>query len=412
MPERADFSAIRKSTPRHKWWLTSPSTLALGVACATLFGASAAYADPVPAPSFAGPLVPNPDAIALEAGPFGQVLVSGQVTGIGVAQTNATHAGGIGNRDGFVDISNAQVQFQTTLGPLQFYVQTGIYSIPSLGTSYLKATEATEQLFGPVPVAYAKAVVSPELSVSAGLLPTMVGAESTFTFQNVNIERGLLWNQEPAISRGVQVNYAKGAVSAAVSLNDGYFSGKLNWLSGTLSYAFDSSNSLSFVGAGALSRNDKSSFATPLAQNNSSIFNLIYTHTSGPLTLTPYLQYSHVGRDDQLGINRSADTYGGALLVKYAIDKEWSLGARAEYLKTSGGRCGSDASCAPTNLLYGPGSSAWSLTFTPTYQKGIFFARGEVSYTRIGNLEAGFGFGRDFDRRDQVRALIETGILF
>ncbi|WP_164055912.1 outer membrane beta-barrel protein, partial [Serratia marcescens] len=72
----------------------------------------------------------------------------------------------------------------------------------------------------------------------------------------------------------------------------------------------------------------------------------------------------------------------------------------------------SDASCAPTNLLYGPGSSAWSLTFTPTYQKGIFFARGEVSYTRIGNLEAGFGFGRDFDRRDQVRALIETGILF
>jgi hypothetical protein len=34
-----------------------------------------------------------------------------------------------------------------------------------------------------------------------------------------------------------------------------------------------------------------------------------------------------------------------------------------------------------------------------------------VSYTRIGNLEAGFGFGRDFDRRDQVRALIETGIL-
>ena len=256
MPGRADFSAIRKSTPRHKRWLTSPSTLALGVACATLFGASAAYADPVPAPSFAGPLVPNPDAIALEAGPFGQVLVSGQVTGIGVAQTNATHAGGIGNRDGFVDISNAQVQFQTTRGPLQFYVQTGIYSIPSLGTSYLKATEATEQLFGPVPVAYAKAVISPELSVSAGLLPTMVGAESTFTFQNVNIERGLLWNQEPAISRGVQVNYAKGAVSAAVSLNDGYFSGKLNWLSGTLSYAFDSSNSLSFVGAGALSRND------------------------------------------------------------------------------------------------------------------------------------------------------------
>ncbi|MFT0875918.1 outer membrane beta-barrel protein [Rhodopseudomonas sp. G2_2311] len=371
-----------------------------------------ANADPLPSPSFSGPLVPNPQPFTVDAGPFGSVAITGQVSGIGTLQTNANHAGGIGNQDGFVDLSNGQIEIQTTQGPLQFYVQAGAYSLPSLGSSYLQATKATDQLFGPVPVAYAKGVITPELSVMAGLLPTMVGAESTFTFQNVNIERGLLWNQEPAVSRGVQVNYAHGPVSAAISLNDGYFSGKLNWLSGTLGYAIDSSSSISFVGAGSLSRNDKSSVATPVAQNNSSIFNLIFTHTSGPLTLTPYLQYSHVGRDDRLGINRPADTYGGALLVKYTLNSEWSVGGRAEYLKTTGGTCGADANCMPTNLLYGAKSDAWSLTLTPTYQKGVFFARGELSYTRIGGLQSGSGFGRDFNQRDQVRGLIETGILF
>lgn len=380
--------------------------------CSAVFVPQVANADPVPTPSFAGPLVPNPDPVTIDAGPFGEVAVTGQVSGISVLQSHATHSGGIGNRDAFVDLSNAQVEIQSTTGPLQFYVQAGAYSLPSLGSAYLRATKATDQLYGPVPVAYAKAAISPELSISGGLLPTVIGAESTFTFQNMNIERGLLWNQEPAISRGVQVNYARGPVTAAVSLNDGYFSGKFNWLSASLSYLIDGSNTVTLIGAGSLSRSSTSSTATPVLQNNSRIFNVIYSHTSGPLTLTPYFQYSHVERDTRLGIDRSASTYGGAVLAKYTFDRHWSLAARGEYLKTTGGTCGSDPNCAPANLLYGVKSDAWSLTATPTYQSGIFFVRGELSYTRIGNLAAGAGFGRNFDRRNQARALVETGLLF
>ena len=380
--------------------------------CSVVLLPQPANADPVSAPSFAGPLVANPDPVVIDAGWLGQVSVTGQVSGIGVLQSHASHSGGIGNRDGFVDVSNAQVEIQTTTGPLQFYVQAGAYSLPSLGTAYLRATQATDQLYGPVPVAYAKAMISPELSVSGGLLPTMIGAESTFTFQNMNIERGLLWNQEPAISRGVQLNYARGPVSAAISLNDGYFSGKLNWLSASLSYAIDGSNTITLVGAGSLSQNSKSSAATPLLQNNSRIFNVIYSHTSGRLTITPYLQYSHVDRDVRLGIDRAANIYAGAVLMKYTFNQNWSLAARGEYLKTTGGTCGSEPDCAPTNLLYGAKSDAWSVTATPTFQSGIFFVRGELSYTRIGNLAAGAGFDRNFDRRSQARAAIETGFLF
>lgn len=381
-------------------------------ACGTLLTNNAASADPVGSPSFSGPLTPNAKPLTVDAGPFGEVTVTGQLSGIAMAQSHVTSATGTVTSHTVGDVSNAQIEIQTTSGPLQFYVQAGAYALPSLGTPYVRSGKALNQLYGPIPVAYVKAVISPEISITAGLLPTMVGAESTFTFQNMNIERGLLWNQEPAISRGAQVNFAHGKLSAAVSFNDGYYSGKFNWLSGALSYAIDSSNTITLVGASSLSRSRHSSSATPVAQNNGAIFNIIYTYTKGPLTLTPYLQYNRVGRDDALEITRSAETYGGALLAKYSLSNHFSLAARGEYLKSSGRGCGGVLDCTPTNLLYGPHSDAWSLTFTPTYQKGVFFARAEASYTRIGNLSPGSGFGQDFKKRDQARALVETGFLF
>ncbi len=62
-------------------------------------------------------------------------------------------------------------------------------------------------LFGDALVAYAKIAPFDNVSISAGKLPTLIGDEYTFTFQNMKFQRGLLWNQEPAISDGVQVNY-------------------------------------------------------------------------------------------------------------------------------------------------------------------------------------------------------------
>ncbi len=329
-----------------------------------------------------------------------------------MAQSHVTNAPGTLTSSTAGDVSNAQIEIQTTKGPVQFYLQAGAYSLPSLGTPYLRSGSALTQLYGAVPVAYAKVVVSPDVFITGGFLPTLVGAESTFTFQNLNVERGLLWNQEPAVSRGVQVNYAHGKVSAAISVNDGYFSGKFNWVSGTLGYTFDASNSITLVGAGSVSRSFHSTYATPLNQNNGSIFNIIYNYSSGALTLTPYLQYNRVSHDDVLGINKSADVFGAAVLAKYTLSGGFSLAGRAEYLKSGGSLCGAQAQCVDTNLLYGPHSDAFSLTFTPTYQKGIFFARAEASYTKIGTLGSGSGFGAAADRTDQFRGMLEAGFLF
>ncbi len=44
------------------------------------------------------------------------------------------------------------------------------------------------------------------------------GRGYTFTFQNTNIHRGVLWNQENAVNKGVQLNYASGPLSISASV--------------------------------------------------------------------------------------------------------------------------------------------------------------------------------------------------
>jgi hypothetical protein len=144
-----------------------------------------------------------------------------------------------------------------------------------------------------------------------------------------------------------------------------------------------------------------------LALDNSQQYNLIFSHNSGPLTLTPYVQYTYVPAVPQIGILHSASTIGVALTAKYSLTPVFSLGGRAEYISSSGSGGGE-----ATNLLYGPGSKAWSLTFTPTYQFKIFYLRGEVSYVRATNPTPGFAFGQLGLAASQTRAMIETGALF
>ena len=130
----------------------------------------------------------------------------GAISGMGMLQTNPVP----GNHTATGDAPSALVWLQNSEGPFQFFTMAGGYSFPTLGTPYFHMPKITGDTFGPVPVAYGKLVATDELSVQFGKLPTLIGAEYAFTFQNMNIERGLLWNQEPIISRGIQGNYVSG----------------------------------------------------------------------------------------------------------------------------------------------------------------------------------------------------------
>ena len=379
---------------------TSDQAGATAAAPAAAPDASPTAPTALPTPATSGPLVLQPP-INFEAGPLGKYSVNGIVSGFGLFQNNAV----AGNNPQEGAFSNAQIFFQKATGWFQLYVQAGAYDIPALGSAFLSNSNTNSELYGPVPVAYAKLVVGKGTNILVGILPTLIGAEYTFDFQNMQIERGLLWNQENAINRGVQVNQTMGKFTASLSYNDGFYSNRWNWLTGSLTYT-NGPHSIAFIGGGNLGQTNWQSLVTPI-QNNSMIYNLIYTYTKGNWVIQPYVQYTDVPTNLKAGIPQGASTWGAAILATRLLKRGFSLTGRWEYIGQSGTR-GSDAA----NLMYGPGSTAWSFTLTPTYQYKKIFTRTDISYVSVGNITPGLAFGALGTKPSQTRGVVELGFLF
>jgi hypothetical protein len=355
-------------------------------------------------PAMTGPLVANPNPMSTDTGDLGTYYFTGAISGLALFQTEPV----LGDNHTALDLSNAHFIVQKTDGLLQFYAHGGLYTFPTLGTPYFHVAKTTGDTFGLFPAGYIKFVPNDTFSIQAGKLFTLIGAEYCFTFQNMNIERGLLFNQEPIMSRGVQGNYTMGPVAFSLSLNDGFYSEAYNWLSGSAAWTINKENTLTLAAAGNLDRTTKSTFVTPLAQNNSTIVNLIYTYNAAPWTITPYFQYTNVPANAALGFGQDASTWGGAVLANYSINDNWNLAGRGEYIGSSG----SPAKGAANLLGYGAGSSALSFTLTPTYQQGVFFARTDFSVVQLFDTAAGSAFGKAGNTKTQGRVVLETGIVF
>jgi hypothetical protein len=373
-------------------WVAGAAAASLGLASATI-----AHADPLSSPAMTPPLASNANPASFDTG-LGKIYFSGQLTALGISQSNPIP----GDKKSRLDLSNAQLELQKTDGVFQFYVQGGVYSTPSLGTPYFKANDLPGLSYKAIPVAYVKIAPSANFNIMAGKLPTLIGAEYTFTFQNMNIARGLLWNQEPAISRGVQANITQGPWAVSLSVNDGYYSNRFTTGSALVAYTLSKTDTLAFAATGQFKKTSKAGFATPVAQNNGDMFNLIWTHTDGDLMVVPYLQYGHTPKSATAGLPTSGSTFGAAVLAKYNFTPMFSLAGRAEYTSSSGN----------FPLLYGPKSKAMSLTATPTWQFKTFFIRGELNYTKLDKMAPGAGFGSTGAKDTQTRAMVETGFLF
>ena len=382
--------------------------------------APAAPTSPLTAPSYAGPLVQNPEPLHADLIGLGTVYLTGAVSGIGLFQSNPigsvfNPAGKLlgSDRNNTVDLSNGFAIIQKIDGPVQFYAQVGAYSLPALGVNYnqtQRAGDTSRYYFGPLPEAYLKIAPMDNFSVSGGNLPSLIGNESTFTFQNMNIERGLLWNLEPAISRGVQANLTTGPVAWAVSVNDGFYSSNISWITGLATWTIDPANTLAVAAGGNFDGNTKTnSIAAPYVLNNSTVLNVIYTYNAAPFTISPYFQFTNNGHNAAItGATKDAQTWGGAILANYNINDNWNLAGRFEYVSSSGNL--TDGSANP--LGFGPGSSAYSFTVTPTWQSGIYFGRLEGSYVNVQDIAPGFGFGKSGNSKDQARLVVEVGVLF
>ena len=371
---------------------------------------AAAAPAPLSTPSMSGPLATG-IAHELPAGPFGKIEITGTLSGMALFGNNPVAPG----EEGHVDLSNAQIFIQKTSGWFQFYLQGGVYDLPAVGTLFAKATDTTKGTYGPFPVGYVK-LVKGNFNVEIGSLPTLIGDEYTFTFQNMNIERGLLWNQEPAVSRGVQINDTYKKLTLSFSWNDGFYSDRYTSLSGLLAYAINGANTLTFAAGGNAGTYVRTGPAngfgvTPTYQNNEQVYNLIYTYTKGAITISPYYQYTVVKSNDAVYLTPGAHTNGGAILANYNFKHGISFSVRPEYIKSSGSIATNEANL----LTYGPGTGAFTFTATPTWVKDAFFLRGDLSFVHVTNFTAGpteFAFGLGGTHANQTRGVIEAGFLF
>ncbi|MGD0096334.1 MAG: outer membrane beta-barrel protein [Terracidiphilus sp.] len=361
-------------------------------------------AAPAPLSTFVltGPLTWLPPA-TFDAGPLGKLSVNGIVTGYSAFQNNSVP----GDDSAQATLSNGQVFIQKADGKFQYYIQAGVYTMPTLGVPFINAQTTVNSFYGPVPVAYLKWQAGKNTQFLLGSLPTLMGAESTFTYQNFNIERGIVWNQENAVNRGIQVNQTLGKyLSASVSWNDGYYSSRYSWLSGSLTLT-KGPHTFVYDGMGNLGQTVYETAATPI-QNNGYMHAVIYTYTKGPWIISPYFQYGNLPTNAKVGVVKATSATGGAINVSYAFKSGFSFPVRVEYLTSSG----STTDRSVNMLGYGPGSGGVTFTATPTYQKGGLYLRGDLGVVHALDSTSGDVFGSTGTDTSQFRAVLEFGFIF
>ena len=229
----------------------------------------------------------------------------------------------------------------------------------------------------------------------------------------------MLENQINTISQGLQVNFTGERTTLFWTLNDGFYSGQLKWMGLGGSYKFNANHSSNVMLGGAYQSSKVNTELTPRLQNNSQILNLVHTFKMGPWSLTPYYQYTRVPMGDITGLASAASTQGYALIINHqspAPGFSWmprsgtlNLPLRLEYIKANDYR-----TLSAQELVFGPKSDALSLTFTPTLQSGIYYARTEWSWLKAKHTRGlqDTGLSANTSNSPHVRILLELGLLY
>ncbi len=386
------------------------------VLCAAIARADAqpnASASPAPSVSPSQPASPSPSptSTSLQLGPLsidGAFSVFSSFTS-GVNGSGSLDTSNGADRADRTDISNAFLVVNKNAGKLRYGFATGAYNIPVIGFALNNTIQngANTSLYGVLPSAYLMYSPTASFNIEAGKLATFAGQESTYTYLNPTIERGIIWNMETAVSRALRINVAGSKFNAGLELDDGFYSGNRLGVQGQISNTPNANTTLGFVlvvpNAGAPGK-PTSSIANKL------LYNPLLTYTAGKWTFAPYALFVASPANAALGYTNSEHAFGCVFATSYAVSSDWTLNGRIEYGKN--GSAATDTSANANLLGYGPGSSAWTYTLTPAYRHGLYFARADFSQVTVGSFLPGTAFGSAGTQANQFRTLIETGLAF
>jgi hypothetical protein len=238
------------------------------------------------------------------------------------------------------------------------------------------------------------------LSIQAGKLPTIIGYESAFTYQNSYIQRGLVWNMQPVINNGVRLTYSTDLFFVKLGVNDGFYT-----LSTTHPKpALEASLGLTPIKDGSIALNvllpDKNSRPNDTADpSNKREINLVASYTLDKLSLGADLLYVEAPKSDKANVPEKAKASGVALHLSYDL-KPFKLSGRIEYVKNNSDAGGIDL------VGLGNGNKGLTFTITPAYTHGPLFLRCELSY-----VKADRPFTQN-NKKNQTRIGVEVGFMF
>jgi hypothetical protein len=333
-------------------------------------------------------------ALELKLEPVGTINVSGALS-VYIINSNNRALGD--DKKTRYDVGSAIISLSKSAEPFGFTLIGGAYAVPVVGLGLSKTSQYTD-LFSPIPVAYVEYSPMKGLSIQAGKLPTIIGYESAFTYQNNYIQRGLVWNMQPVINNGVRLTYSTELFFVKLGVNDGFYT-----LSTTHPKpALEASLGLTPIKDGSIALNvllpDKESRPNKTADpSNKREIDLVASYTLDKLSLGADLLYVEAPKSDKANVPEKAKASGVALHLSYDL-KPFKLSGRIEYVKDN-----SDG----TDLVgLGDRNKAWTFTVTPAYTKGPFFLRGKLSYVKADQPFTLNG------KKDQTRVGVEVGFMF
>lgn len=362
-----------------------------------------ALADPTPAPPAPAPA---PAATALPFFSIGGALTGGSFSTHGRNATGAFDVLTGFDRLSRTDVTNALVTPTFNSGYFHATATLGFYDLPTLGCALNPTTQsgANMTLFSAMPLYNVSYAPNSHVSFYAGKLLTQLGQEAMFTYQNFNVQRGLGWEMEPLVSRGVRGVYANGPWSVALEGNDGYYGGTSRAFEGSIEFAPTGTQTFSF----AVIDPRANSAPNPTAMiANKREENLMYTGTFGKFVLTPYVLWMQSAAVPTRGYTDET-AIAGSLLGTYNFTPRYSLGFRYEALRNASAT--NDPSANADLIGYGPGSAARTFTLTPSYKAGWGVMRFEWSSVDVTNLRPGLGFNVGGTGTHQSRYALEFGL--
>ncbi|WP_298213501.1 outer membrane beta-barrel protein [Acidocella sp.] len=354
----------------------------------------------------------QPDPIMIDGGPLGPIQLSGGADGYFYEQSGTSSSSGsstLGSNENGVNLGSALIQLQKTTGVIQFNMEIAATDgTPTLGEAIGKADVDS---VGTSPLYVGTITIAPTgmpFKLTAGEVDCVEGPESSFSWNNANLFLSSLYSVENGPSRGVEVDYTHGPLTATVIYGDGWDTGVFNFLQAALDFQFNDNNELDIYYGGNLGRtglNTRTYTGTSVADfgpyfMNSQMFGAYYSYTHGNLNLLPEIQYVYAKVDHQIGIDNFTSNFGAALITDYNFENSpYSLGGMAEYFTSNG----------LGDWFIAPGAQGFGVEATPSWQYKHLFLRASVGFL---HLITGGAYGNSGNGKNVVQTGLNGGIIF